>query len=198
MPSQMEDDERGSKPGVAPCRSMTSIREARTPTFNYQLPTSVVLRGAGLQIKEFATSTLGSPPLSALCHSLACSLTPSRLFFFFGSLFLDRFSLLRSNLFYDYYLICEMPLSFSTRNWQQNLNGGYPEMLLLSDIYQRPYFTLSHTERERPYSTNRKARTGITSPRGKSTRVREEKTRLYFSEELDSWRLFWWSQIEIA
>lgn len=35
MPEQMEDDERGSKPGVAPCRSMTSIREARTPTFNY-------------------------------------------------------------------------------------------------------------------------------------------------------------------
>lgn len=66
------------------------------------------------------------------------------------------------------------------------------------ELAQRPYFTLSHTERERPYSTNRKARTGITSPRGKSTRVREEKTRLDFSEELDSWRLFWWSQIEIA
>lgn len=39
---------------------------------------------------------------------------------------------------------------------------------------------------------------GRDSPRGKSTRVREEKTRLDFSEELDSWRLFWWSQIEIA
>lgn len=97
-----------------------SQRCSLTPFYSLSSMVPLAIAGSGgllffreptgeVVLRHESTSTLGSPPLSALCHSLACSLTPSRLFFFFGSLFLDRFSLLRSNLFYDYYLICEMP-----------------------------------------------------------------------------------------
>lgn len=90
----MDDDERGSKPGVAPCDDLNT----GSPNPHLKLLATYVVLGYRLQNSLQAHSD----PLLSLS---LCSLTPSRLFFFFGSLFLDRFSLLRSNLFYDYYLI---------------------------------------------------------------------------------------------